>query len=189
MSSAVSKEELQQLLDKCLKKVAGKRENDVCRYLPVEGGGYMHHFTLRKMKNEQPAELATMLKTFILDSDAPITVPPKPRAPRGTRKRREQFAFSKSDWERMLNLARLANDKEMIRKLTPKKDLRTIKRELIASIRHNTVDQELWASYVEALSAGGATTTTQNAAELLSSLSSNLNASQAALASGTTGKM
>jgi hypothetical protein len=51
----------------------------------------------------------------------------------------------------MLNMARLAGDKEMIRKLTPKKDLRTIKRELIASIRHGRVEQDLWTSNVESI--------------------------------------
>jgi hypothetical protein len=39
----------------------------------------------------------------------------------------------------------------MIRKLTPKKDLRTVKRELLSSIRHGRVDQELWNFYVEAV--------------------------------------
>lgn len=50
-------------------------------------------------------------------------------------------------------MARQAGDKDMIRKLTPRKDLRTIKRELIASIRHGKIDQDLWQSYVEAVSA------------------------------------
>ena len=59
--------------------------------------------------------------------------------------------FTKQDIERMLNMARLAGDKDMIRKLTPKKDLRTIKRELIASIRHGKIDQDLWNSYVESI--------------------------------------
>ena len=49
----------------------------------------------------------------------------------------------------MLNMARLAGDKEMIRKLTPRKDLKQIKRELIASVRHNHIDHELWNCYVE----------------------------------------
>lgn len=50
-------------------------------------------------------------------------------------------------------MARMAGDKEMVRKLTPKKDLRTIKRELITSIRHGHIDQELWQSYVEIVTA------------------------------------
>ena len=62
-----------------------------------------------------------------------------------------KYLFSKQDLERMLNMARLAGDKEMVRKLTPRKDLRATKRELISSIRHGRVEPELWNSYVETI--------------------------------------
>lgn len=142
---------LDSLINAAVKKVGAKKENDICRYLPVSTGGYIHHFTMRKMKTEAPQQLYNLITKYITNADKPVTVPPKQRAARGSRKRRDQFLFSKQDIERMLNMARLAGDKEMIRKLTPKKDLRTIKRELIASIRHNKIDQELWHFYVEVL--------------------------------------
>lgn len=142
---------LEAAIQHAIKKIGGKKENDICRYLPVSTGGYIHHFTMRKMKTEAPEQLQTLISKHITNADKPITVAPKPRAARGSRKRRDQFLFSKLDIERMLNMARLAGDKDMIRKLTPKKDLRTIKRELIASIRHGKVDQELWHFYVEAI--------------------------------------
>jgi hypothetical protein len=143
---------LEQLINSAIKKVGAKKENDICRYLPISTGGYIHHFTMRKMKTEAPEQLTNLLTKHIINVDKPHMVPPKPRAARGSRKRRDQFLFSKVDIERMLNMARLAGDKDMIRKLTPKKDLRTIKRELIASIRHGKVEQELWRFYVEAIS-------------------------------------
>lgn len=143
--------QLENLIHSAVKKIGGKKENDICRYLPIGTGGYIHHFTMRKMKTEEPEKLHSLITKYIVNVDKPTTVPPKPRAARGSRKRRDQFLFSKQDIERMLNMARLAGDKDMIRKLTPKKDLRTIKRELIASIRHGRVDQELWHSYVEAV--------------------------------------
>jgi hypothetical protein len=142
---------LEALINAAIKKISGRKENDICRYLPMPTGGYIHHFTMRKMKTEEPEHLQVLISKYIMNVDKPITVPPKPRAARGSRKRRDQFLFSKQDIERMLNMARLAGDKEMIRKLTPKKDLRTIKRELIASIRHGKIDQELWHFYVEAI--------------------------------------
>ncbi len=117
----------------------------------MDTGGYMHHFTLRKLKTEQPEFLTEMINKYIVTTDRPVTVPPKQRAARGSRKKRDQIVFSKLDLERMLNMARLAGDKDMIRKLTPKKDLRTIKRELIASIRHGKIDADLWNCYVEAV--------------------------------------
>lgn len=140
---------LNALIQAAIKKINGGKENDICRYLPSETGGYIHHFTMRKMKTENPEKLKQLINSHIVRADRPQSVPPKSRAARGSRKRRDQFAFTKIDLERMLNMARMAGDKEMVRKLTPKKDLRTIKRELITSIRHGHTDQELWQSYVE----------------------------------------
>jgi len=142
---------LETLIQQATKKIGAKKENDICRYLPISTGGYIHHFTMRKMKTEAPEQLTALVTKYIINADKPVNVPPKPRAARGSRKRRDQFLFSKQDIERMLNMARLAGDKDMIRKLTPKKDLRTVKRELIASIRHSRVDQELWHFYVESI--------------------------------------
>ncbi len=144
-----TKKELETLIARAVKKINGEKENDICRYLPVNTGGYIHHFTMRKMKYEDPQQLSTMISKYIINVDKPSSVTPKQRAPRGTRKRRDQFMFSKHDIERMLHMARMANDKEMIRRLTPKRDLKTVKRELISSIRRGLVDQMLWEAYVD----------------------------------------
>jgi len=145
----VTTEKLQGLIDKAVKKIGGKKENDVCRYLPVSSGGYIHHFTMRKLKTEDPEALAKMIEKHILNAGKPATVPPKPRAARGSRKMRGNLFFSKQDIERLLNMARLAGDKELVRKLTPREDLRTIKRKLISSIRHGRIERDLWEAYVE----------------------------------------
>lgn len=142
---------LEQIIQAAVKKVSGKKENDICHYIPASVGGYIHHFTLRKMKTEDPQQLADLLNKYIINQSNPQKVTPKSRAARGSRKRKDLFTFSKTDLERMLNMARIAGDKEMIRKLTPRKDLRTIKRELISSIRHGRVETELWNFYVEAM--------------------------------------
>ena len=143
---------LEKLITAAIKKINGQKENDICRYLPVPTGGYMHHFTLRKMKQEAPDELAEMIQQFVINPKTPITVAPKPRAARGSRKRRDNITLNKNDLERMLSIARMAGDKEMIAKLTPKKSLAAIKRELIASIRKNEINYTLWAAYVETTS-------------------------------------
>ena len=47
-------------------------------------------------------------------------------------------------------MARLAGDDEMVRKLSRNtKDPKTIKKELISSIRHNRFEPELWALYAD----------------------------------------
>lgn len=142
---------LQELIDKAVRKIGATKENDICRYIPSNSGGYIHHFTMRKMKTENPQLLMDLIEKNILTSTNPPKVSPKPRAARGSRKRRDQFYFSKTDIERLLHMARISGDKDMVRKLTRPKDLRTIKRELITSIRQGKVDQDLWTSYAEAV--------------------------------------
>jgi len=143
--------DVEDIIGKAIKKVGGRKENDLCKYLPMTSGGYMHHFTLKKMKNRQPNELGTIIEKFIINSDRPSIVPPKQRAPRGSRKRRDHMTLSRQQLERMLTIARLAGDKEMVALLSPKKSLATCKRELIASIRHGKIEADLWNSYVEAV--------------------------------------
>lgn len=144
--------QLEQHIEAAVKKVGAEKENDICHYLPSQAGGYMHHFTMRKMKTENPSQLAALITKYIIDCPNPQAVAPKQRAPRGTRKRRDFFTFSKNDLDRMLQMAHLANDQEMVRKLTPKKDLNTIKKELISSIRHNRVEAQLWNLYADSVS-------------------------------------
>ncbi len=148
-----SLKELEEIISKAIKKVGGGKENDLCKFLPMESGGYMHHFTLRKMKHKDPGQLGNLIEKFIMKSDIPSAVAPKRRAPRGSRKRRDNLAFSRNQLERMLQIARLAGDKEMISILSPRKSLPAVKRDLIASIRHNKLDQELWNSYVDCINA------------------------------------
>lgn len=144
---------LEALIKEAVKKIGGKKENDICRFLPIGTGGYIHHFTMQKMKTEDPIQLQALISKHIINVDKPSEVPPKPRAARGSRKRRDQLLFSKQDIELLLNIARQTGNKDLVKKLTPKKDLKTIKRELIASIRHGRVEQELWQSYVEVVTA------------------------------------
>lgn len=159
MSGNEKTKQIESLISAAVKKINGKKENDICRYLPNPAGvGYIHHFTMRKMKTEEPEKLHSMISKHIINADKPHSVSPKPRAARGSRKRRDQLVFSKQDIDRMLHMARMAGDRDMIRKLTPKKDLRTIKRELISSIRHGRVDQDLWHSYAEVVNSQTALT-------------------------------
>src|SRR5690349_18674150 len=145
--------EVEEVIAKAIKKLGAKKENELCKYLPMKSGGYMHHFTLRKMKYKQPQELSSIIERFVVNADRPIVIAPKQRAARGSRKRRDHMNFTRIQLERMLNIARLAGDKEIITILSPKKSLASCKRELIQSIRHNKVEQELWNNYVEAAQA------------------------------------
>lgn len=165
--------EIEDVIAKAIKKVNGRKENDLCKYLPMTSGGYMHHFTLRKMKTRQPHELGSLLEKYIINSERPAAVAPKQRAARGSRKCRNQLTFTRNQIERMLNIARLAGDKEMVSILAPKKSLATCKRELIASIRHNRVEPDLWNVYVEALNTQQNPTTNASLMDILSAMQGN----------------
>lgn len=148
-----STKDIEDVISKAIKKVGAKKENELCKYLPMKSGGYMHHFTLKKMKSKQPSELASIIERHVVQADKPSVIPPKQRAARGSRKRREHMNFTRIQLERMLNIARLAGDKEIITILSPRKSVSSCKRELIQSIRHNKIEQELWNNYVEAVQA------------------------------------
>lgn len=142
---------LEDVIAKAVKKVRGTKENDLCKYIPMSSGGYMHHFTLRKMKFKSPKELNSLIEKFIIKTDRPMVIPPKQRATRGSRKKKDHLNFSKLQLERLLNMARLSGDKEMISVLSPKKSLAHSKRELIQAVRQGVIDQEYWDAYVEAI--------------------------------------
>ncbi len=144
---------LEDIIAKAIKKISGKKENELCKYLPVKTGGYIHHFTFRKMKLKQAQELGSMIERFIVQAEKPIIVAPKQRAPRGSRKRRDHMNFTRMQLERLLNIARMAGDREIVNVLSPKKSLAAAKRELIQSVRHNKVEQDLWTNYVEVANA------------------------------------
>ena len=144
---------VEDVIAKAVKKIGGRKENELCKYLPMKSGGYMHHFTLRKMKYKQPQELASIIERHVIQSEKPTIIAPKQRAARGSRKRKDNLNFTRSQLDRMLNIARLAGDKEIMTILSPRKSVASCKRELIQSIRHNKVDQELWNSYIESIAA------------------------------------
>ncbi len=142
--------DIEEVISKAIKKVGVRKENELCKYLPMKTGGYMHHFTFKKMKHKQPQELAAIIEKHLIQSDKAVVIAPKQRAPRGSRKRKDHMNFTRNQLERMLSIARLAGDKEIITILSPKRSLATCKRELIQAIRHNKTEQDLWTNYVEA---------------------------------------
>ena len=153
ISGLKSLDDIEDVISKAIKKVGGRKENDLCKYLPMSTGGYMHHFTLRKMKLKQPFELSTLIEKFIINSNKPTIISPKQRAARGSRKRKDQITFTKTQLDRLLNMAKISGDREMVSVLSPKKSLATCKRELINSIRAGVADQVLWNTFTEIVQA------------------------------------
>lgn len=144
--------QLESLIQNAIKKLGARKENDLCRYLPWSTGGYIHHFTMGKLKNENPSQLSEMISKYIINVDKPKSVPPRKRASRGSRKKIDHLTLNMQDIDRLIHMAKLAGDTDMIRKLAPKRrNLQSIKRELISLIRQGKVDQDLWTAYADTI--------------------------------------
>ena len=151
----VSKEDIEKTIGEAIKKIRGQKEVDVCKYLPAaSGNGYVHHFTLKKMKKNEPAALQGLLREFILNKAEPTSLTPKQRAPRGSRKaaRGGTTIFNRQDLSALIDLARKAGYQDLVTKLSPKRSLSSLRGDLIRMIKEERVDQELWNLYVEAAS-------------------------------------
>lgn len=146
----LSSNELENIISGAMKKIGAKLENAICRYLPAKNGGYIHHFTFRKLKKNEPSQLSDLLNRYILNPESPITVNPKRRAARGSRKRKDAYVVPKQEFDQILQMARSSGNTDLIRKLMRPRDLKTAQKELIAVIRRGIVDHELWNSFVEA---------------------------------------
>lgn len=143
-------QELDKALALAIQKVRGKKASELCRYLPSEKGlGHMHHFSIEKLRKENPFRLLQMVQKYIVQTEEPTKIAPKQRAARGSRKRQNQYTFSEQEVERIRQYAKIAGDEDMARRLRPQGDPLTMKRELIASIRHNRVEPDLWNAYVD----------------------------------------
>ncbi len=152
MTKTVTQKELEEMIAKAVRKVSGSKENDLCKYIPGPAGGYMHHFTMRKIKNSDPEQLFELLKRFIVNSESPCPLDPKPRAPRGSRKRRDFISFTRTDIEKVLDLARRVGDDDLMARFSPKRSLPALKKELIRSVKEERVNEDLWAAYRDAIS-------------------------------------
>lgn len=146
--------ETEELIKKALKKIGGNKEKDICKYLPADTEGYMHHFTLRKIKKTSPSQLQALIQEFILNPPSPRAIDPKPRA-----RRNKSLSLNQTDLKLILKLAQKSGDKHLLSKLGAKLSLPRIKRELIKSIKEERVEEELWYSYMQALESSTPETT------------------------------
>lgn len=138
----------EELLSTALAKIGGQKEKDLCKYLPGGETGYMHHFTLKKIKRTRPEELKALINEFIIEQPNPRMIDPKPRS-----KRKHGLALNQNDMKLILKLAQKTGDTYLLSKLGAKMSLPRIKRELIQSIKAGKIEEELWNAYVQSIDA------------------------------------
>ena len=139
-------QETEELIVRALKKIGSMKEKDLCKFLPSGTEGYMHHFTLKKLRTQKPEEFKSLLNEFILNPSSPKIIDPKPRT-----RRNKSLSLNQADLKLILNLAQKTDDQYLLSKLGGKLSLSGIKKELIKSIREGKIEEELWSSYMHAI--------------------------------------
>lgn len=66
MSPVTENCSLENLIRDAITKINGKNETSLCRLIPFKSGGYIHYFTLRKMKQKNPEKLYDLIQTHII---------------------------------------------------------------------------------------------------------------------------
>lgn len=142
--------EIEGHIKKALSRINSSKEKDICKFIPsAEGEGYIHHFTLRKMKKNEPAKLESLLKEFIIDRQEPKQLNPKKRAPKGSKRTKNHYLFNSTELLPLIEYARAAGYDDLVAKLAPRRSLTSLKSQLIKSIRQGKIESELWAFYVD----------------------------------------
>lgn len=108
---------LEDPIQEALSKINSKKEKDLCRFLPCFRG-YMHHFTFRKMMQASPQQLLDLIQKYIVDPDTPLEVQIQSTEQSCiTRGKMKHFIVSEDEMDRMLHIARQAQDLDLIEKL------------------------------------------------------------------------
>jgi len=144
---------LQSTIKQAVKKVNGEKEFDICRYIPGDKGYYLHHLSYGRLKRQEPKTLQKLLKTHILESKQPKKFPSAPRSARDHTSVPKTLKLSAPELRKILDLVKGSGDADLANKLQPKMSLPQLKRLLIASIRGNEPDQNLWDALTQTLKA------------------------------------
>jgi hypothetical protein len=136
--------DLEECIERAIKKLNVKNELDLRHYLPHQDGR-LHHLTFAKLKNANPKELQMMIEMNILNKE-PVLIQGKPRTKK-TIKSGGEIKFNKSQLSRLIDILKKEGDIELISILSPHLSLSQIQKQLIESISAKTIDQELWDTY------------------------------------------
>lgn len=146
--------DIEKILEKAMAKAQVQKESDLCHYIPVQGKR-LHHFALIRMKKNNPGELETLLKQYVLEKDRLKKLPPTQRKKRPQDKtepvsvKSEGIKFSSKQIQRLLEISKKEGEEDLVNLLASHQSLPEIQEQLIQSIREKQVDQNLWDTYAK----------------------------------------
>ena len=50
---------IEDAINRAIKKIGARKENELCKYLPMKTGGYMHHFTFKKNESKTASRIGS----------------------------------------------------------------------------------------------------------------------------------
>ncbi len=136
---------LEKSIKKALARTNSKNELDLRKYIPSQAddkSGYLHHFSLNKMKKTNPEQLNKLIEEFILTPPSP-----KPIAG-GKRNQKSRFPRSESSMLiKLINIALKSGDQDAVRYLIEKCSIKEIRHAFIRTLMERKIDEQLWEAY------------------------------------------
>jgi hypothetical protein len=114
MANMTENSALENLIQKAIVKINGENEKSLCHFIPVKSGGYMHHFTLKKMKQKSPEILYDLIQTHIIQTASPKEIEAKPPNQIPTYRKNRLFIITEIEMDRIVTLARQTQDIELL---------------------------------------------------------------------------
>ena len=137
-------------ITEALERTGVNKEYTLCRYLPSNDEGPMHHQTMRKMKKNNPEKLKELLRAFIINASSVKQLDSKPRIYRKSGKN-HAFNFDESTLKKIVQMAEEKGDEELLKQLRPKRSFTAVKKEFMRTVREDKIDEGLWENYKESL--------------------------------------
>lgn len=140
---------LEDCIASAMKKVNANKEAHLCRFIP-DKDGHIHHFTFRKIKEKNPAELQKLIYRHVIDTDHPQKLPARARTKRASKSKKQiNISFSRAQFGRLLEILKKSEDKELIDHVSPFQSSAQIQKLLMQAIKRKEVDFDLWEAYTK----------------------------------------
>ena len=116
---------LSEVIKRAMDKLNLTSEAHLTHYLPGDDGNRMHHFTVKRLKKENPKRLCALLEKFILAPPTPQLLPSIPR-------QGKQIAvnFNRLQLNRLIDVVTASGDEELTNLLRPYQSFADVQKQM-----------------------------------------------------------
>jgi len=138
---------LAEYIEKACNKMKVSTEYELCKYINFEDSR-IHHFTFKRMKLNEPKELAELIDSQILTNEKPMIQTSKPRQKRNLNTKKFQISLSRSQISKVIAALEANEEYELVQLFSPPPSPKELKRQLIKSIKDDEIDPKLFETYL-----------------------------------------